>query len=114
MDNSDGQLIWKKTSITYAKKTLDSERKIPNNYREIPLPYNNSKLYKLSSSQTAGDGTVPIESLHAICNTSGIKDLLQTGVEHQSAYSIDNFADLDSKPAVQFTLRAIIKMVQGV
>lgn len=39
---SDGTLAWRKTSIYYPKNLHESDRKLPNNYREIPLPFNRS------------------------------------------------------------------------
>ncbi|EPM4252427.1 acetyltransferase [Enterobacter hormaechei] len=75
---SDGTLTWQKTSITYPKNSHDSDRKLPNNYREIPLPFNHSQMYVINSSKTAGDGTVPVESLSAICRNSEIKNAWTT------------------------------------
>lgn len=34
--DSDGTLAWKKTSLHYPKNIHESDRKLPNNYREIP------------------------------------------------------------------------------
>lgn len=112
--NSDGSLTWIKTSISYPKNSHESDHKIPNDYRDIPLPYNKSQKYQLTSSKTPGDGTVPIESLNIIRAHSGIKGVLATNVGHQEAYDVENMADIAKRPAVQFTLRAIVKMVQEV
>ena len=111
---SDGTLTWQKTSITYPKNRHDSDRKLPNNYREIPLPFNRSQMYVITSSNTPGDGTVPVESLSAICRNSDIKSVLATCVEHQGAYDVSSLDDIQARPALQFTLRAIVKMVQEI
>ncbi|UTI09279.1 GPI inositol-deacylase [Enterobacter hormaechei] len=111
---SDGTLTWRKTSITYPKNSHDSDRKLPNNYREIPLPFNHSQMYVINSSKTAGDGTVPVESLSAICRNSEIKSVLATCVDHQGAYDVSSMKDIQDRPALQFTLRAIVKMVQEI
>ncbi|MEG2564777.1 MAG: hypothetical protein RSA84_01015 [Acinetobacter sp.] len=111
---SDGSLTWKKTSITYPKNFHESDKKIPNDYRDVPGSFHRSQLYQLKSSETPGDGTVPVESLRVIRNYSGIKSVLATNVGHQEAYNVDNLADIKNRPSVQFTLRAIAKMVQEV
>lgn len=111
---SDGTLTWRKTSITYPKNRHESDRKLPNNYREIPLPFNRSQLYVITSSNTPGDGTVPVESLSAICRNRDIKSVLATCVDHQGAYDVSSLNDIQDRPALQFTLRAIVKMVQEI
>lgn len=111
---SDGSLTWKKTSITYTKNTLESDKILPNDHREIPGSFNKSRLYQLKSSATPGDGTVPVESLRVIRSYNGIKSVLATNVGHQEAYNVDNMADIKNRPSVQFTLRAIAKMVQEI
>jgi len=111
---SDGTLEWRKTSIYYPKNLHESGRKLPNNYREIPLPFNRSQMYVVTSSKTPGDGTVPVESLSAICCNSEIKSVLATGVDHQGAYDVSSLKDIKDRPALQFTLRAIVKMVQEI
>ncbi|MDJ1653396.1 acetyltransferase [Raoultella sp. Ech2A] len=112
--DSDGTLTWRKTSITYPKNRHESDRKLPNNYREIPLPFNRSQMYVVTSSKTPGDGTVPVESLSAICRNSEIKSVLATGVDHQDAYKVSSLKDIQTRPALGFTLRAIVKMVQEI
>ncbi|MEX5993435.1 hypothetical protein [Providencia vermicola] len=94
----------------------DSDKTIPNNYREVPLPFNRSRLYELKASNSAGDGTVPVESLKTIQRQNGqlIKSVLATNVDHQGAYEVKNLDDIHQRPALQFTLRAIAKMVQEV
>ncbi|MEH5746463.1 acetyltransferase [Atlantibacter hermannii] len=111
---SDGTLAWRKTSIYYPKNLHESGRKLPNNYREIPLPFNRSQMYVVTSSKTPGDGTVPVESLSAICRDSEIKSVLATDVDHQGAYDVSSLDDIQARPALQFTLRAIVKMVQEI
>ncbi|WER23227.1 acetyltransferase [Providencia stuartii] len=113
---SDGSVKWHITSITYPKDMHDSDKKIPNNYREVPLPFNRSRLYELKASNSAGDGTVPVESLKTIQRQNGqlIKSVLATNVDHQGAYEVKNLDDIHQRPALQFTLRAIAKMVQEV
>ncbi|MBT0729869.1 GPI inositol-deacylase [Rosenbergiella nectarea] len=111
---SDGTLTWRKTSITYPKNRRESDRKLPNNYREIPLPFNRSQMYVVASSKTPGDGTVPVGSLSAICRRSEIKSVLATSVDHQGAYDVSSLKDIKDRPALQFTLRAIVKMVQEI
>ncbi|EPK1676366.1 MAG: lipase family alpha/beta hydrolase [Raoultella ornithinolytica] len=112
--DSDGTLAWKKTSLHYPKNIHESDRKLPNNYREIPLPFNRSQMYVVTSSKTPGDGTVPVESLSAICRNSEIKSVLATKVDHQGAYDVSGLEDIQARPALQFTLRAIVKMVQEI
>lgn len=111
---SDGTLAWRKTAITYPKNRHESDRKLPNNYREIPLPFNRSQMYVVTSSKTPGDGTVPVESLSSICRNSEIKSVLATSVDHQGAYDVSSLKDIQARPALQFTLRAIVKMVQEI
>nr|WP_279051427.1 acetyltransferase [Cedecea davisae] len=112
--DSDGTLAWRKTSITYPKNRYESDRKLPNNYREIPLPFNRSQMYVVTSSKTPGDGTVPVESLSAIRRNREIKSVLAIDVDHQGAYDVSNLKDIQSRPALQFTLRAIVKMVKDI
>jgi len=112
--DSDGTLTWRKTSIYYPKNIHESDRQLPNNYREISLPFNRSQMYEVTSSKTPGDGTVPVESLSAICRNSEIKSVLATSVDHQGAYDVSSLKDIKDRPALQFTLRAIVKMVQEI
>ncbi|MGQ4696165.1 lipase family alpha/beta hydrolase [Enterobacter asburiae] len=112
--DSDGTLTWRKTCIHYPKNIHESDRQLPNNYREISLPFNRSQMYEVTSSKTPGDGTVPVESLSAICRNSEIKSVLATSVDHQGAYDVSSLKDIKDRPALQFTLRAIVKMVQEI
>ncbi|OAT48965.1 lipase family alpha/beta hydrolase [Providencia heimbachae] len=113
---SDGFVKWDIVSNTYPKDTHESDKTLANNQREIPLPFNRSRIYELKPSNTAGDGTVPIESLNTIKERNGytIKSVLATNVDHQGAYDVKNLADIHQRPALKFTLRAIAKMVQEV
>ncbi|MEG2430153.1 MAG: hypothetical protein RSB25_00695 [Acinetobacter sp.] len=45
---SDGSLTWKKTSITYPKNFHESDKKIPNDYRDVPGSFHRSQLYQLN------------------------------------------------------------------
>ncbi|HIB8989989.1 TPA: hypothetical protein ACWYF9_002961, partial [Citrobacter braakii] len=46
--------------------------------------------------------------------TSEIKSVLATHVDHQGAYDVSSLKDIQARPALQFTLRAIVKMVQEI
>ncbi|MGO2336850.1 lipase family alpha/beta hydrolase [Providencia sp.] len=70
--------------------------------------------FRLVSSQGAGDGTVPVESLVDIINSASVKSSLATNVDHQNAYAVDSLGDIRNRNAIRFTLRAIVKMVQEV
>lgn len=113
---SDGFVKWDISSRTFPKDLHDSDKRYPNNFKETPLPFNRSRFYELKPSNTPGDGTVPVESLNTIKDGNGyrIKSVLVTDVDHQGAYEVTNLADIHKRPALQFTLRAIAKMVQGV
>ncbi|MGM8515596.1 hypothetical protein [Enterobacter asburiae] len=39
---------------------------------------------------------------------------MATGVDHQGAYDVSSLKDIKDRPALQFTLRAIVKMVQEI
>lgn len=70
--------------------------------------------FRLVSSQGAGDGTVPVESLVDILNSPLVKSSLATNVDHQNAYAVDSLPDIRNRDAIRFTLKAIVKMVQEV
>lgn len=70
--------------------------------------------FRLVSSQGAGDGTVPVESLVDIISSPSVKSSLATNVDHQNAYAVDSLPDIRNRDAIRFTLRAIVKMVQEV
>lgn len=40
--------------------------------------------------------------------------MLATNVDHQNAYAVDSLPDIRERDAIQFTLRAIVKIVQKV
>lgn len=68
----------------------------------------------LIQSDTAGDGTVPIESLEVIKRNPTIKSVLATNVDHQDAYAVKGVTYSEFSDAIKFTLRSIIKIVQEV
>ena len=70
--------------------------------------------FRLVSSQGAGDGTVPVESLVDIISSPSVKSSLATNVDHQNAYAVDSLPDIRNRDAIRFSLRAIVKMVQEV
>ncbi|MGQ7951381.1 esterase/lipase family protein [Providencia huashanensis] len=72
------------------------------------------KQFILESSKGSGDGTVPIESLADIIKSPCVKSSFATDVDHQNAYAVDSLDDIKKRYAIQFTLRAIVKMVQEV
>lgn len=72
------------------------------------------KQFILASSKGAGDGTVPVESLVDIIKSPSIQSSLATNVDHQNAYAVDSLSDIGKRKAIQFTLRAIVKMAQEV
>lgn len=78
------------------------------------MPLQRAQVYRLASSNTPGDGTVPVESLSTLRHSRSIKSVLATAVEHQKAYDVSSLKDIPNRPALQFTLRAIVKMVQEV
>ena len=53
---SDGSVKWQITSITHPKDMHESDKKIPNNFREVMRPFNRSRLYELKASNTGGMG----------------------------------------------------------
>ncbi|KEY58900.1 acetyltransferase [Serratia sp. DD3] len=105
---SDGTLAWNKTQSPINSKEL------PNTHKEIKSPYNRTQKYELVSSKTPGDGTVPVESLAVIKKQSAIKSILATNVDHQDAYAVKDMNYDNFTPAIKFTLRSIVKMVQEV
>ncbi|EKT62670.1 lipase family alpha/beta hydrolase [Providencia burhodogranariea] len=70
--------------------------------------------FRLVSSQGAGDGTVPVESLVDIIKNPSTQSSLATNVDHQNAYAVDSLGDIRERKAIQFTLRAIVKIAQEV
>lgn len=106
--DSDGSLSWSKISVSGMFNPSGIDRLPHNRYRVIQ----GSTLmeYKLKTSKSPGDGTVPVESLASIRYAA--TSILATNVDHQSAY--DTEAIFSAKlltPAIKFTLRAIVKIV---
>ena len=66
--------------------------------------------YKISDPDEAGDGTVPHRS--GIAPQANCQSLLRVNVGHEPAYKYEEGAD--NLRACQFTLRAIVKIAQGV
>ncbi|MGO2337350.1 esterase/lipase family protein [Providencia sp.] len=130
---SDNSLTWKKevegkaymnpySGHPYIPKPQENNRhvevygemdsnKVLNMGDESGISY---KQFILESSKGAGDGTVPVESLVDIMKSSSIQSSLATNVDHQNAYAVDSLSDIGKRKAIQFTLRAIVKMVQEV
>ncbi|EMW6875800.1 hypothetical protein P2E05_14305 [Providencia stuartii] len=112
---SDGSLDWVPTKLTVSPYVFSQrETHLPPTNRQKRETGQLAKEFKLNSSKTAGDGTVPIESFSAIYAHPSIKSILATNVDHQDAYKVDDVTDIKKRPAIQFTLRAIIKMVMDV
>lgn len=107
-EKSDGSLTWKEIDFTIYNI------KPPTKHRRIKTSGTKTQEFKLMSSETPGDGTVPIESFNMIKNSKSIKSILATDVEHQSAYEVSSLSHISSKPAIQFTLRAIAKMIKDI
>ncbi|EKT64474.1 lipase family alpha/beta hydrolase [Providencia burhodogranariea] len=109
---SDTKLTWKSVSLSgmYSPSGIN---RMPHNHKRY---FDETTLMeaRLDSSGSPGDGTVPVESLSAIKKSSATKSWLATDVDHQDAYAVSNLNDIKNRPAIQFTLRAIIKMVQEV
>ncbi|WP_118988325.1 esterase/lipase family protein [Photorhabdus sp. CRCIA-P01] len=68
------------------------------------------KYFVLASPNEKGDGTVPVQA--GRIKARSLRSLLATEVDHEGAYKEDKETK-DSKARL-FTLRAIVKMVQGV
>ncbi|HHR6136868.1 TPA: esterase/lipase family protein [Providencia alcalifaciens] len=106
--DSDATLKWHKTTLSgvFSSSGFDN---LPQNHYRV-MQGNTVNEYKLKSSNSQGDGTVPVESLLSIRYAA--KSVLATNVEHQSAYGVENIFSANLlTPAVKFTLRSIIKIV---
>lgn len=113
--DSDGYLDWVPTKLTVSPYVFyQDDSHLPPTNRQKREEGQLAKEFKLQSSKTDGDGTVPVESFSAIYAHQSIKSILATNVDHQDAYKVDDIADIKKRPAIQFTLRAIIKMVMDV
>jgi len=77
---------------------------------ELPVyRHATGKTLELTSSGSAGDGTVPVRV--GRITFSGIRSLLTTDVDHKGAYAVgDTGKENGLSAAMKFTLRAIIKM----
>lgn len=105
---TDGTLKWSKTTLGRLITSTRTDSLPQDRYRIIQENVMNE--YKLNSSNSSGDGTVPVESLLSIRQAA--KSVLATNVEHQSAYGVENiFTTNLLTPAIKFTLRSIIKIV---
>lgn len=130
---SDGKLAWKKEpEDTIPLRKGGALMKAPyspkgkfkySHVSKLDLPYDRypvlsgndeCDIYVLTQSNTAGDGTVPVESLGEVKKTPGIKSILATGVDHQNAYALLDPKTKKGSHALKFTLRSIVKMVQEV
>ncbi len=114
---SDGFLTWVKENKKYQNpytgqpitpQYTTHDRKI------VKLPDCKYCEYLLTQSNTAGDGTVPVESLNEIKKYPLLKGWLATNVDHQDAYEISGPYPDKYSEAIKFTLQSIIKIVQEV
>lgn len=113
---SDGFLTWKKEIVKnpYTGKPI-SPLYSPEPYGKIVQPPDGERCkYILTQSDTAGDGTVPVESLNEIKKHPLLKGWLATNVDHQDAYEINGPYPDKYNDAIKFTLQSIIKIVQEV
>ncbi|NDL65635.1 esterase/lipase family protein [Acerihabitans arboris] len=85
---------------------------------KIPVPpterkdRQNHRQYKLVSSGSPGDGTVPVKS--GYISWPGIRSQIAVDVDHEGAYASNNQNGEETAVALNFTLRAIVKMVQNI
>ena len=116
-EKTDGSLTWIKENKKYLNP-YTGQSFIPQHTthdRQIVQLSNGEYCeYLLHQSNTAGDGTVPIESLEMIKRNPIIKSVLATNVDHQDAYAINGIRYSEFSNAIKFTLRAIIKIAQEV
>jgi len=113
---SDGFLTWKKEIVKnpYTGQPV-SPLYSPEPYGKIVhQPDGERCKYLLTQSDTAGDGTVPVESLDEIKKHPLLKGWLATNVDHQDAYEISGPYPEKYSEAIKFTLQSIIKIVQEV
>jgi pimeloyl-ACP methyl ester carboxylesterase len=68
------------------------------------------QIYSISEPDEDGDGTVPHRS--GVSPEVHCKSFLQVNVEHEPAYKVSNGPD--NRRACLFTLRAIVKIAQGI
>ncbi|WP_273840480.1 MULTISPECIES: triacylglycerol lipase [Providencia] len=114
---SDGFLTWIKENKVY-RNPYTGQPVIPQHTTHdrqiIQLPNGEYCEYLLTQSNTAGDGTVPVESLNEIKKHPLLKGWLATNVDHQDAYEVSGLNPKMFSEAIKFTLQSIIKMVQEV
>lgn len=127
-EKTDGFLTWNKlhdnrqtVTLYYSEKKyirkipyVDPNRKMPHDQKKVLLSDGQYCDFILIQSDTAGDGTVPIESLEVIKRNPTIKSVLATNVDHQDAYAVKGVTYSEFSDAIKFTLRSIIKIVQEV
>ena len=105
---SDDHLIWQQVPTPISVSGIPIES-ITNRFHRSWQ----GNTFKLTSSGSAGDGTVPVRS--GRISFSGLRSLLATEVDHEGAYDVGNLrTENDLSLAMKFTLRSIIKMVQEV
>ncbi|MFC0228695.1 lipase family alpha/beta hydrolase [Serratia aquatilis] len=119
---SDGSLTWvkKQTFKTTSRLPIQAVAGVVRSatnrvVRENEWQPDDSGLvsnFELVSSDSPGDGTVPVRS--GRITSSVIRSLLATDVDHEGAYAVGNIAAGELSVAMKFTLRAIVKMVQEV
>ena len=98
---SDDHLIWQQ--IPDPRPVMGVPLELPV-YRHVA-----GNTFELTSSGSAGDGTVPVRAGRITC--SGIRSLLATDVDHEGAYAAGNTGvENGLSAAMKFTLRSIIKM----
>lgn len=100
---SDGYLIWQ-------------EREAPRPIFGLPVEsplfrHSDGCTFELTSSNSAGDGTVPVRS--GRIDSPVIQSLLATDVDHEGAYRVKPLnGNGEISQALLFTLRAVIKIAQ--
>ena len=116
-EKTDGSLAWIKEDKKY-QNPYTGQSFIPQHTTHdrqiVQLSDGEYCEYLLHQSNTAGDGTVPIESLEVIKRNPTIKSVLATNVDHQDAYAVKGVTYPEFSDAIKFTLRSIIKIVQEV
>lgn len=115
--NSDGYLTWEKQNTKYQDPYSGkpfTPQYTTHDSRIVKLSEGQYCQFRLTQSNTAGDGTVPIESLNNIRCALSIKGVLATNVDHQNAFAVSGTTPEKYSEAIKFTLRAIVAMVQEV
>nr|WP_314265438.1 hypothetical protein [uncultured Moellerella sp.] len=113
-EKSDSKLTWQPIPSTLKFSLHSGINEPPTKNKRVSELGHHLQEFRLTSSESQGDGTVPIESFDAIKKSSSVKSILATKVEHQSAYEVSDLFQISYKPAIQFTLRAIAKMVKDI